>query len=154
MGWLWRKFDVRAFAASFPPRILHFSMHVNGVSTCFCTLSRANIGLQCVAVQRHTDILLFLWTQPLVGGAVWWSKRWLELSGGLLTCLNMYRCCAQAFDLASGNLLACLIPVYSYMFDRWYPDMFWHVWCPTMQTSWHLTLPWDSTACGRSCPVE
>ena len=40
--------------------------------------------------------------------------------------------CSQAFDLASGGLLPVLIPVYSTMFDRWYPDMFWRVWCPTM----------------------
>ena len=33
----------------------------------------------------------------------------------------------QAFDLASGGMLPCLIPVYSYMFDRWNPDMIWHV---------------------------
>ena len=32
---------------------------------------------------------------------------------------------------ASGGLLP-LNPVYSNMFDRWYPDMFWHVWCLTM----------------------
>ena len=32
----------------------------------------------------------------------------------------------------SGGVLPCLIPVYSYMFDTWYPDMFWHVWCPTI----------------------
>ena len=44
----------------------------------------------------------------------------------------MCRCCAQAFDLATGGLLPCLIPVDSNMFDRWYPDMIWHVWCPTM----------------------
>ena len=57
------------------------------------------------------DILLCIGTQALVGGAVRWNKRWLELSGGLLT---------------------CLIPVYSCMFDRWYPDKFWHVWCTRM----------------------
>ena len=31
-------------------------------------------------------------------------------------------------DLASGGLLTCLISVSSYIFDRSYPDMFWHVW--------------------------
>ena len=34
-----------------------------------------------------------------------------------------------AFDFASGGMLPCLMPVYSYLFDRWYPDMIWHVWC-------------------------
>ena len=32
-----------------------------------------------------------------------------------------------AFDFASGGMLPCLMPVYWYMFDRWYPDMIWHV---------------------------
>ena len=39
---------------------------------------------------------------------------------------------SQAFYLASGGMLPCLMPVYSYMFDRWYPDMIWHVWCTRM----------------------
>ena len=28
-----------------------------------------------------------------------------------------------------GGLLLYLIFVYLYMFDTWYPDMFWHIWC-------------------------
>ena len=71
-------------------------------------------------------------TQPPVGGAVRWSERWLEISGGILTCLSMCDCCSRAFDLCSGGLLPCLNPVYSNMFDTWYPDMFWHVWCQRM----------------------
>ena len=34
---------------------------------------------------------------------------------------------SQAFDLASGGMLPYLIPVYSYIFDRWNPDMIWHI---------------------------
>ena len=41
----------------------------------------------CVIDRPSRDILLCIGTQPLVGGAVRWNKRWLELSGGLLTCL-------------------------------------------------------------------
>ena len=67
------------------------------------------------------DILLCIWIQALVGGAIWWIKTWLELSGGLLTRLSMRGCCSQAFDLSSGGLLPCLKPVYSNMFDRWSP---------------------------------
>ena len=29
-----------------------------------------------------------------------------------------------AFDFASGGMLPCLMPVYLYMFDRWYPTWF------------------------------
>ena len=41
--------------------------------------------------------------------------------------LEELKCCSQAFGLASGGLLPCLLALYSNMFDRWYPDMFWHV---------------------------
>ena len=41
--------------------------------------------------------------------------------------LEELKCCSQAFDLASGGLLPCLLALYTNMFDRWYPDMFWHV---------------------------
>ena len=34
-----------------------------------------------------------------------------------------------AFDFPSGGLLPCLMPVSLNMFDRWYPDMIWHVCC-------------------------
>ena len=34
---------------------------------------------------------------------------------------------SQALYFASGGMLPCLMPVYSYMFDRRYPDMIWHV---------------------------
>ena len=44
---------------------------------------------------------------------VWCERHWL--------CI---------FDFSSGGMLPCLMLVYSYMFDRWYPDMIWHVWCP------------------------
>ena len=54
------------------------------------------------------DISLCIWIQPLVGGAICWNKRCFELFGGLLTCL-----------------MPCVYP--TDMFDREYPDMFWHV---------------------------
>ena len=62
------------------------------------------------------------------------------LTGGILTWFGMFgaenascdlsmrRCCRKTFDLASGGLLTCLISVSLHMFDRSYPDMFWHVW--------------------------
>ena len=54
-----------------------------------------------------------------------------------LWCLSILPLLSQAFDLASGAMLPCLIPVYSYMFDRWNPDMIWHVY----------VLPGDSLTC-------
>ena len=52
--------------------------------------------------------------------------------------------------LGSGGMLPCLMPVYLYMFDRWYPDMIWHVWCPvgsntsdrrSADTFWQVWFP-------------
>ena len=48
--------------------------------------SACRIGL-CMNHCKLPDFLLCIWIQQLVGRAVWWNKRWLELSGGLLTCL-------------------------------------------------------------------
>ena len=48
--------------------------------------SACRTGL-CMTHCKLPDILLCMWIQPLVGGAVCWNKTWLELSGGLLTCL-------------------------------------------------------------------
>ena len=61
------------------------------------------VNFVCVSVQRHM----------------------VAEFGGLLTRLSMCGCCSQAFDLASDFLLPCLLALYSNMFDRWYPDMFW-----------------------------
>ena len=130
----------------------------------------------CVIDRPSRDILLCIGTQPLVGGAVRWNKRWSGLSGGLLTCLmlvssNMFdrwypemfwhvwctrmllvaHCnvfvmfehvllLSQAFYFASGGMLPCLMPVSSNMFDRWYPDMFWHVWCTRMLLVAHCNV--------------
>ena len=47
---------------------------------------------------------------------------------------------SQAFYFASGGMLPCLMPVYSYMFDRWYPDMIWHVWCKRMLLVVHCNV--------------
>ena len=52
-------------------------------------------------------------------------------TGGLLTWFGMFEhafLLLQTFDLASGGPLTCLSSVSSYMFDRSYPDMIWHVW--------------------------
>ena len=40
-----------------------------------------------------------------------------------------------AFDFASGGMLPCLMPVSLFIFDRWYPDMIWHVCCGMF---WHV----------------
>ena len=43
----------------------------------------------------------------------------------------------MAFDFHSGGLLPCLMPVSLYIFDRWYPDMIWHVCCGMF---WHVSV--------------
>ena len=47
---------------------------------------------------------------------------------------------SQAFYFASGGMLPCLMPVYSYMCDRWHPDMIWHVWCKRMLLVVHCNV--------------
>ena len=61
----------------------------------------------CVIDRPSRDILLCIGTQPLVGGAVRWNKRWLELSGGLLTCLMPAS--SNMFDSGILTCLACLV---------------------------------------------
>ena len=38
----------------------------------------------------------------------------------------------QTFYFASRGILLCSMPVCSFMLDRWYPYMIWHVWCTRM----------------------
>ena len=131
---------------------------LNGWSAC-------RTGL-CMTQCKLPDIILCIWIQPLVGGAICWNKRWLNalevywhvwcllfillicwqvVSWHDLACLVqrmhlvthcnafvIWACAVAAtiaFDFASGGMLPCLMPDYLYLFDRWYPDMIWHVWC-------------------------
>ena len=127
--------------------------------------SACRTGL-CMTQCKLPDIILCIWIQPLVGGAICWNKRWLNVlevywhvwcllfillicwqvvSWHDLACLVqrmhlvthcnafvIWACAVAAtiaFDFASGGMLPCLMPDYWYLFDRWYPDMIWHVWC-------------------------
>ena len=82
--------------------------------------SACRTGL-CMNPWKPPDISLCIWIQPLVGGAICWNKRCFELFGGLLTCL-----------------MPCVYP--TDMFDREYPDMFWHVWACTVAVAITLDL--------------
>ena len=133
--------------------------------------SACRTGL-CMTQCKLPDIILCIWIQPLVGGAICWNKRWLNalevywhvwcllfiplicwqvVSWHDLACLVqrmllvthcnafvIWACAVAAtiaFDFPSGGLLPCLMPVSLYIFDRWYPDMIWHVCCGMF---WHV----------------
>ena len=133
--------------------------------------SACRTGL-CMTQCKLPDIILCIWVQPLVGGAICWNKRWLNalevywhvwcLLFILLICWQVVAwhdlaCLVQrmllvthcnafviwacavaatiAFDFASGGMLPCLMPVSLFIFDRWYPDMIWHVCCGMF---WHV----------------
>ena len=68
---------------------------------------------------------------------VWCTRMLLVVRCNVFAMFEQVPLLSQAFDLASGAMLPCLIPVYSYMFDRWNPDMIWHVY----------VLPGDSLTC-------
>ena len=59
---------------------------------------------------------------------VWYTRMFLVVYCNVFVMFEHVPLLSQAFYFASGGMLPCLIPVSSYMFDRWYPDMFWHVW--------------------------
>ena len=133
--------------------------------------SACRTGL-CMTQCKLPDIILCIWIQPLVGGAICWNKRWLNalevywhvwrllfillicwqvVSWHDLACLVqrmllvthcnafvIWACAVAAtiaFDFASGGMLPCLMPVSLFIFDRWYPDMIWHVCCGMF---WHV----------------
>ena len=133
--------------------------------------SACRTGL-CMTQCKLPDIILCIWIQPLVGGAICWNKRWLNalevywhvwcrlfillicwqvVSWHDLACLVqrmllvthcnafvIWACAFAAtiaFDFASGGMLPCLMPVSLFIFDRWYPDMIWHVCCGMF---WHV----------------
>ena len=71
------------------------------------------------------------WNSLEVYWHVWFLFPCICLTGRILTCFGMFEhalLLLQTFDLPSGGLLTCLLSFSSYMFDRSYPDMFWHVW--------------------------
>ena len=61
---------------------------------------------------------------------VWCTRMLLVVHCNAFVMFEHVLLLSLAFDFASGGMLPCLMPVYSCMFDRWYPDMIWHVWCP------------------------
>ena len=80
-------------------------------------------------------------TDMLTGGILTWLAMFGAENASLCNWLQL------AFDFPSGGLLPCLMPIYLYMFDRWYPDMIWHVWSPVASNTserrsadmfWHL----------------
>ena len=71
---------------------------------------------------------------------VWCTRRLLVVHCNVFVMFEHVPLLSQAFYFASGGLLPCLMPVYSYMFDRWYPDMIWHVWCKRMLLVVHCNV--------------
>ena len=79
---------------------------------------------------------------------VWQGVSWQDLACLVQRMLLVTHCNAfviwacvvaatMAFDFHSGGLLPCLMPVSLYIFDRWYPDMIWHVCCGMF---WHVSF--------------
>ena len=79
---------------------------------------------------------------------VWQGVSWHDLACLVQRMLLVTHCNAfviwacvvaatMAFDFHSGGLLPCLMPVSLYIFDRWYPDMIWHVCCGMF---WHVSF--------------
>ena len=96
--------------------------------------------LNTLEVYWHVWCLLFI---PLI---CWQVVSWHDLVCLVQRMLLATHCnafviwaCAVAatiaFDFASGGMLPCLMPVSLFIFDRWYPDMIWHVCCGMF---WHV----------------
>ena len=79
-------------------------------------------------------------TDMLTGGILAWFGMFgaENASSDALQCIVIWACAFAAtiaFDFASGGMLPCLMPVSLFIFDRWYPDMIWHVCCGMF---WHV----------------
>ena len=70
---------------------------------------------------------MFDWWYPDMIWHVWCTRMLLVVHCNVFVIFEHVPLLSQAFDLASGGMLPCLISIYSYMFDRWNPDMIWHV---------------------------
>ena len=84
----------------------------------------------CVSVQRHMAAEFGLsfdrWYPDMIWHC-WCTRKLLVVHCNAFVMFEHVPLLTLAFDFASGGMLPCLMPVYSYMFDRWNPDMIWHV---------------------------